>query len=138
LGLAFRKWKHKQLKWIKERKVNEILMEKNRKRRQRARYFSLWQQLFKKEEQRRDTQREAAIHIGELVTRQQAKNKRVAFNSWYRFAILRSLRNLYMKWLVLRFINKNKEEGFHRWLLVTRESGYKAQIDELIEKTGEK
>ena len=119
MGLAFRRWWHKELVWTKERRINDTLLQREYERKQRAMLFSQWQRNFRELSGKRDRQFEAAQRALELNAIQQEKALRRAFNRWHETSMLENRRDKLLHISLLRMIRKDKAEAFLRWMAAT-------------------
>ncbi len=136
-GLAFRRWRHGELSWTQERRINETLLAKERDRKQRAMLFSQWQRNFRETANKRDTQSEAARRMVELKAYQQEKSVRRSFGRWLKFARLKARRDLLLKKLLLKSTRRNEQDAFLTWLAATKQKNEDRKAAELAESVAE-
>eukprot|EP01022_Parablepharisma_sp_SALTPOND_P011291 TRINITY_DN1469_c0_g1_i1.p1 TRINITY_DN1469_c0_g1~~TRINITY_DN1469_c0_g1_i1.p1 ORF type:complete len:1791 (-),score=193.28 TRINITY_DN1469_c0_g1_i1:948-6320(-) len=136
-GIAFRRWRHEELSWTKERKINEALIEREWDKKQRAKFFSQWQRNFRETSDKRDTQSEAARRIIELKAIQQEKGMRKAFGNWLKFSMLKARRDMYMKKLLLKLLKKYEEDAFLKWLAMTKQKDEETKAQELADSVAQ-
>jgi len=137
VSLAFQRWKHNEIKWIRERRLNEVLMEREHLRRQRAMVFAKWQTNFRSVAKKRDTQTEVCYRINELLVKQQEKNLRIAFGLWYKFTSKEFERDLRLKRILLKLIKRYELIAFTGWLSTTKQLREEYQLTLLGMETAE-
>jgi len=131
MGLAFRRWWHNGLSWVKERGINEVLLQREHNRKQRAMLFSQWQRAFRELSGRRDMQFEAAQRTVELRAIQQEKNLRRAFDRWLRYSMLQSRRDNLMRKILLNLKRKREADAFLQWMAATRQRKERLKAENL-------
>jgi len=107
---CFGKWRHGELKWTRERKINKGLIITKFANKLRVKYFLEWRRQYSQSSRRANTQIRSAVRISELKMNQGLKDMRRLFNNWHKKSVLYTKREACIERLLLRIIKRYEQD----------------------------